>query len=435
MVNDRTKKGSIPVRKTVLIMLLGTGFLTTGFTQSCNGVLGEAIINETFGSSVVTPLETGKTTYQFVSDRCPGDGDYILANSTHCYGSTWHTVAEDHTPDDDNGVMAIVNASYEAGEFYSQPVPGLCQGITYEFSVWVLNLMNPIRANGCNPIEVVPLDPNITMKIERANGSSIQVINTGAIGRSTTPTWIRYSILFTMPMDGNTVVVKLINNGPGGCGNDLALDDIQFRPCHPLLRITHSGNASSNLEVCANTTQLVTSSLGPGYDKPVYQWQESRDSLRWEAIPNATDSTFLIPVIDTNKRFYRLVCTQIPNTITDQNTQCKTVSNALSITPIQASECQAANIFVPDSFTPNQDGINDVLVIYHEDNVSFELQIFNRWGSVIFKTDTNGFRWDGMYLEKPCLEGVYPWKITYQAVDPNQKTSAYIKTGQVMLLR
>ncbi|GAB3897649.1 hypothetical protein GCM10028803_16050 [Larkinella knui] len=431
MVNYRTV-----LLKTILVVTtLFTGYVKTSYGQACTGILGEAIINETFGSSVLTPLETGKTTYQFVSDRCPGDGEYILANSTHCYGSTWHTVLEDHTPDDANGVMAIVNASYESGEFYNQSVSGLCNGITYEFSVWVLNLMNPIMANGCNPIETVPLDPNITMKIERADGSSIQTINTGSIGRSATPTWIRYSVLFTMPDQGNTVVVKLVNNGPGGCGNDLALDDIQFRPCHPLLRIGYDGNTRSTLDVCANTTQLVTSTLGPGYDKPVYQWQESTDSLTWKSIPNATGPSYLIQVSYPGKRYYRLVCTQVPNTLTDQNSSCKATSNSLSLTPIESAECSGPKIHVPASFTPNNDGQNDVLMVYHKANVAFEMQIFNRWGSVIFSTDTMGSRWDGTYLEKPCPEGVYPWKIKYWATDPNRKTSDYLQTGQVLLLR
>ncbi|MFD1140777.1 gliding motility-associated C-terminal domain-containing protein [Larkinella insperata] len=409
--------------------------LNTGFSQSCTGVLGDAIINETFGTDVFKPLAPGQTTYRFVSDRCPTDGEYILANSSYCYGTNWHTLTEDHTSGDQNGVMLVVNASYDAGEFYSHSVTGLCSGITYEFSVWVLNLMNPIPENGCNALEPTPLDPNITMRIQRADGSVIKTINTGTIGRSTSPTWLRYAILFTMPENESSVFVKLINNGPGGCGNDLALDDIQFRPCHPVLQIYYDGNTSANLEICENTTYLIKSDLGSGYSQPVYQWQESSDGLSWQHIANATQNTYLLKAVGKEQRYYRLVCTQHPNLPDNQAGHCFSVSNTVTITVRPPGECREPWIYVPDAFTPNHDQVNDVLDIYHDETITFELRIFNRWGSVIFITDTNGARWDGTYLGKPCQEGIYHWKINYTSNNTNTANKALIKTGQVLLMR
>ncbi|MGV3558249.1 T9SS type B sorting domain-containing protein [Larkinella arboricola] len=410
------------------------GLLNTSFAQSCTGVLGDAIINETFGTDVLKPLASGQTTYRYVSDRCPTDGEYILANSSYCYGSNWHTLTEDHTTGDQNGAMIIVNASYDAGEFYSQSVTGLCSGITYEFSVWVLNLMNPTPQNGCNSLEPTPLDPDITMKIQRADGSLIKTIHTGTIARSTSPVWLRYAILFTMPVNENSVVVKLVNNGPGGCGNDLVLDDIQFRPCHPIVQIYYDGSTGTNLEVCENSTYLIQSNLGSGYDQPVYQWQESTDSLSWQNIANANQSSYLIKAAIREKRYYRLVCTQYPNRITPQNHQCYSVSNTLLVTVRSAEECRNSWIYVPDVFTPNHDQINDVLEVYHDESITFELRIFNRWGSVIFITDTHGAGWDGTYLGKPCEEGVYPWKITYTLPTTNTPDRTFLKTGQVLLV-
>lgn len=422
-------------RKAALPALLLFGVLNTVFGQSCTGVLGEAIINETFGTDVLKPLAPGQTTYRFVSDRCPTDGEYILLNSSYCFGNNWHTLTEDHTTGDTNGAMVVVNASYEAGEFYSQSVTGLCSGITYEFSVWVINLMNPVPENGCNSIEPVPLDPDITMTIERQDGSVIKTINTGRISRSSSPTWTRYSVLFTMPGNEDNVVVKLVNNGTGGCGNDLALDDIQFRPCHPTLQIYYDQLTGDNLAICENSTHLIKSDLGPGYDHPVYQWQESTDSVTWQNIPNADQATYLVQANAKEKRYYRLVCTQYPNVITDQNKSCYSVSNNLSLTIRASDECGEGGIFVPEVFTPNHDGINDVLNVYHAEAITFELRIFNRWGSVIFTTDTNGANWDGTYLGKPCMEGVYPWKINYQPRSSNTTSKTIFKTGQVLLVR
>ncbi|MGA0558525.1 gliding motility-associated C-terminal domain-containing protein [Larkinella sp. VNQ87] len=418
--------------------LLLTALLTrslVGFAQTCTGTLGEPIINETFGNRIATPLEPGQTTYRFVSDRCPGDGEYIVVHSTECYATSWHPITEDHTPGDQNGTMLVVNASFEPGEFYSKSVSGLCSGITYEFSVWVMNLMSPMQTDGCNAIEPVPLNPNITMTIARTDGRPLQMFTTGSIGRSASPTWLRYSILFTMPPAENTVVVKLINQGPGGCGNDLALDDIQFRPCHPALGIAYEGTEQTSLEICQNSSQWLQSELGAGYTNPVYQWQESEDGSTWQNLPNATNATYRLVATYTGQRFYRLLSTESPNVLSDPDSHCRSVSNTVSLTVLSPEECTSPRVFIPDVFTPNDDGINDDLSLYLDETLTFEFRLFNRWGSVMFSTTSRELTWDGTFRDKPCPEGIYTWEITYRSSDVTREVKNYRKTGQVLLQR
>ncbi len=77
-------------------------------------------------------------------------------------------------------------------------------------------------------------------------------------------------------------------------------------------------------------------------------------------------------------------------------------------------------IFIPNSFTPNGDGINDNLE-FAETNVTVSsLRIFNRWGEEIFQlTQNNGQpesinkSWNGHYDGKPCPEGIYSVQIVY----------------------
>jgi gliding motility-associated-like protein len=70
--------------------------------------------------------------------------------------------------------------------------------------------------------------------------------------------------------------------------------------------------------------------------------------------------------------------------------------------------------YIPNSFTPNQDGINDNFgPIISGDYESFKFDVFNRWGSLIFQSENPDHLWNGYSLArpKPCPEGVYMWQV------------------------
>ncbi len=91
-------------------------------------------------------------------------------------------------------------------------------------------------------------------------------------------------------------------------------------------------------------------------------------------------------------------------------------------------------VFVPNAFTPNNDGDNDVFfpVINHFLEDSFEFLIFNRWGTLVFESESPYTGWDGNHLSTPVQEGVYIWKL-----NAKNKTDGLINTftGHVTLLR
>ncbi len=72
--------------------------------------------------------------------------------------------------------------------------------------------------------------------------------------------------------------------------------------------------------------------------------------------------------------------------------------------------------FVPNAFTPNGDGLNDVFkaIPLYDYVKDFVLQIYNRWGQQIFESrgSTNG--WDGTYQGKPMQQGTYVYRILYR---------------------
>ncbi|MBP6624873.1 MAG: gliding motility-associated C-terminal domain-containing protein [Chitinophagaceae bacterium] len=99
------------------------------------------------------------------------------------------------------------------------------------------------------------------------------------------------------------------------------------------------------------------------------------------------------------------------------------------ITAIDANQCTATNqvtipeknccseLFIPSAFSPNQDLLNDELKIVNAYGIELkDFMIFNRWGSVIFKTNVVENSWDGKYKTTPAEIGTYFYLIKYKCL-------------------
>lgn len=73
------------------------------------------------------------------------------------------------------------------------------------------------------------------------------------------------------------------------------------------------------------------------------------------------------------------------------------------------------DFYVPNSFTPNADGINEAFRVYQDCPMElFELQIFNRWGAIVFESNDVNFSWDGRLPDGTFVQdGVYTWRIRF----------------------
>ncbi len=91
-------------------------------------------------------------------------------------------------------------------------------------------------------------------------------------------------------------------------------------------------------------------------------------------------------------------------------------------------------IYVPNAFTPNSDGINDVFIPKIKNAISYELTILNRWGEIIFTSSDPAVNWDGKLNGKMSQTEVYVWKITAKGYNESLRISDYIKTGTVTLV-
>jgi hypothetical protein len=184
-------------------------------------------INIDFGTST-SPKETDLSAlknYKNQDTYCPDDGNYIFASYTSdCFGGFWYRLNQDHTPNDVDGRMMIVNAAYEPATFFEQYVSGLKQGTTYEFSVWIVNIC---RDGNCSDAPTPPI-----ISISLSSGiNEIARFETGQIFAGTEPKWKKYFGTFTVPPGANIVVIKMDDVTTGGCGNDFAMDDIMIKEC------------------------------------------------------------------------------------------------------------------------------------------------------------------------------------------------------------
>ncbi len=87
-------------------------------------------------------------------------------------------------------------------------------------------------------------------------------------------------------------------------------------------------------------------------------------------------------------------------------------------------------LYVPNTFTPNADGMNDVFIPVTYGLVEIRLRIFDRWGIQVFTGEGNSAGWDGNYKGKLCGQGVYVYQVEAKIPGGN----AITRTGHVNLL-
>jgi len=89
-----------------------------------------------------------------------------------------------------------------------------------------------------------------------------------------------------------------------------------------------------------------------------------------------------------------------------------------------------STLYVPNSFTPNGNGINDVFYVPYTNIKEFHIHIFNRWGNLLFEANDIHSVWDGKYKGELVEEGVYIYSI--EAI--GEDNYSYRKLGSLTVL-
>ena len=93
--------------------------------------------------------------------------------------------------------------------------------------------------------------------------------------------------------------------------------------------------------------------------------------------------------------------------------------------------CERPNIYVPNVFTPNNDGKNDMVFVKGEWIESFEFEIFDRWGESVFFTDKLSEGWDGTFRGKLCDAAVYFYRLSVNCAGGKK----FVEGGDITLIR
>jgi gliding motility-associated-like protein len=99
---------------------------------------------------------------------------------------------------------------------------------------------------------------------------------------------------------------------------------------------------------------------------------------------------------------------------------------------IKVEEFCENNVWLPNTFSPNGDGINDFFGPTGNISYDISMRIFNRWGTMIFNEKGYYPRWDGTYKGSPCPQDIYIVELEYYYEEINKR---YYRNGTVMLLR
>jgi gliding motility-associated-like protein len=70
-------------------------------------------------------------------------------------------------------------------------------------------------------------------------------------------------------------------------------------------------------------------------------------------------------------------------------------------------------IYLPNTFTPNNDQSNDVFLAYGINLQKFNMKVFDRWGNMIYNSDDINQGWDGKYKGNKVADGIYAWTVDY----------------------
>ena len=127
-----------------------------------------------------------------------------------------------------------------------------------------------------------------------------------------------------------------------------------------------------------------------------YEWNFSRDAAFNDIFLTRFDAETIYSFQESGMFYVRL-------TMTDVETEA---TNTSGIFMIRITESE---LKVPNAFSPNGDGVNDVFRVKHKSLVRFNAYVFNRWGQELYRWGLQNIDagWDGTAHGKNVPEGVY----------------------------
>ena len=158
-------------------------------------------------------------------------------------------------------------------------------------------------------------------------------------------------------------------------------------------------------------------------------YEVSRDGgANWEAPSSgAAGTTHLVFGLQSNEAVTLLVRAKGSTTCqtSDSGSFTGRANNGSGVEP------ETNDVFIPNTFTPNGDGNNDIFYAYGSSMVNATMRIYDQWGHVIFISQQMTMGWDGTYRGTPQPNGVYVYIIDVLMRDGTK----VMRKGTVTLLK
>lgn len=149
---------------------------------------------------------------------------------------------------------------------------------------------------------------------------------------------------------------------------------------------------------------------------------DSDYTYSWTPAELLDDPTSSAPVAEIN------ATTTFEVTVVDEN-GCVQV-RGITVTVVNLP-CEEPFVFVPNGFSPNGDGLNDIFLVRGNNIDEVEMYIYNRWGQKVFESRDPNFGWDGTFEGKELPPDVFGYYLTVNCFGGER----YFKKGNVTLLR
>lgn len=300
-------------------------------------------------------------------------------------------------------IKANIGANTFTYETHSSPTTLLCPDVS-TIQIFVKDVPSiKIESNvysGCAPLEVVLRTPSTN------SGKGIWDLSDGSV----TEDGLRTSHIFTSS-GTYSVVFTYMEEGLDGCVTQATLET----------PITVSATPKADFliypeEISISDPEASLTNLSTALNDNYYQW-----TVTGLNSVNGMHPKISFPQIGKYK--ITLTATSIDG--------CKNETSKI----IEVKN--DFTVFIPNSFTPNYDGLNDVFMpvfsLYGLDAKTYQMEIFDRWGHELYRTNDVGKGWDGSLQNKgdeTLKEGTYIFKIKYKDLEGK----LYEKTGFLSLL-
>jgi len=163
------------------------------------------------------------------------------------------------------------------------------------------------------------------------------------------------------------------------------------------------------------------STVAPGTVVQLSATPSSGVTYSWSPVAGVSDPTIANPTATV---------TQTTTYVVTVSDGICTKSDSVTVTVYDAI-CGDPDIFVPNSFTPNNDGVNDQLFVRGRNITELEFMVFDRWGEKVFETRDQNVGWDGVFRGEEVGPAVFVYHLTAVCADGQR----YFTKGNVTVIR